>query len=68
MSALVDEGMKRRKEFNTNKEIWPSIDAKEEGKGNMQYGIKSYSSILRAAPQLNTPSLIVDNKVWIIFA
>ena len=61
--ALVDEGINRRKEFNTTKEIWPSIDAKEDENGAMPRGVKSYSSILRATPQLNMPSLPVDNKV-----
>lgn len=62
--ALVDEGTKRWKEFNTAKEIWPSIDAKEDENGAPHRSVKSYSSILRAAPQLNTPSLSTDNKVY----
>ena len=62
--ALVDEGINRRKEFNTTKEIWPSIDAKEDENGAMPRGVKSYSSILRATPQLNMPSLPVENKVY----
>ena len=61
--ALVDEDMNRRKEFNATKELWPSIDAKEDENGTTSRGVKSYSSILRAAPQLNMPSLPVDNKV-----
>ena len=36
--ALVDEGINRRKEFNTTKEIWPSIDAKEDDNGAMPRG------------------------------
>ena len=62
--ALVDEGINRQKEFNTTKEIWPSIDAKEDENGAMPRGVKSYSSILRATPQLNMPSLPVENKVY----
>lgn len=61
---LVDEGTKRWKEFNTAKEIWPSIDAKEDENGTTHRSIKSYSSILRATPQLNIPVLTTDNKVY----
>ena len=61
--VLVDEGTKRWKEFNTGKEIWPSIDAKEDENGAPHCSMKSYSSILRAAPQMNVPSLATDNKV-----
>lgn len=63
MHAFVDEGTKRWKEFNAAKEVWPSIDAKEDEIETMQRKIKSYSSILRATPHLNMPSLTVDNKV-----
>ena len=63
-ALLVDEGTNRWKEFNATKEVWPSIDAKEDEKGTIKHGIKSYSSILRATPQLNTPSLMLDNKVY----
>lgn len=63
MNTLVDEGTKRWKEFNAAKEVWPSIDAKEEENRTIQREIKSYSSILRATPQVNTPSLTTDNKV-----
>ena len=61
--ALVNEDINRRKEFNASKEIWPSIDAKEDGNGAIPRGVKSYSSILRATPQLNIPSVSVDSKV-----
>ena len=64
LHALVDEGMNRWREFNTTKGIWPSIDVKEDENGTMSCGIKSYSSILRATPQFNMPSLPVDNKVY----
>ena len=59
--ALVNEDINRRKEFNASKEIWPSIDTKEDGNGKTPRGVKSYSSILRATPQLT--SLSMDTKV-----
>lgn len=63
-ALLVDEGTNRWKEFNAAKEIWPSIDAKEDGNRTMQHGIKSYSSILRTTPQPNIPLLTMDNRVY----